>query len=240
VVVSAASAYQVGGGFLTGGRHALEEAICMQSTLYFSLQKAKHLAEVRQLKDKLDTPIHIPEKGAVLSPNVCVFRNRTATGYELLDRRNQVELDAVISMAMPNRNNRVCDSPVDNWPREVMQPIIIEKFVAVLQGAASIGATVLVVPDVGCGVFQNDPCDVGVAFRTAMERFPGVFEKIFLTGHIDFLQAAKPSNSAGPASHKLYSNIFSRPTSASSCESRSSSHSSWLSTPSRKSWGYFK
>ena len=31
-VVSAASAYHAGGGMMTGGRHALEEATCMQST----------------------------------------------------------------------------------------------------------------------------------------------------------------------------------------------------------------
>ena len=29
--------YHCGGGFMSGGRHALEEAICTQSTLYFSL-----------------------------------------------------------------------------------------------------------------------------------------------------------------------------------------------------------
>ena len=32
-VVNAASAYHAGGGFSTGGRHALEEATCMQTTL---------------------------------------------------------------------------------------------------------------------------------------------------------------------------------------------------------------
>merc|ERR1719343_1342972 len=45
-VVSAASAYHCGGGFLTGGRHALEEAICTQTTLYQSLadQRLRALA----------------------------------------------------------------------------------------------------------------------------------------------------------------------------------------------------
>ncbi|CAL1151394.1 unnamed protein product, partial [Cladocopium goreaui] len=37
VAVNAASAYQVGGGSTTGGRHALEEAWCISSTLYQSL-----------------------------------------------------------------------------------------------------------------------------------------------------------------------------------------------------------
>ena len=44
-VVSAASAYHAGGGMMTGGRHALEEATCMQSTLYRSLEKGIQLAK---------------------------------------------------------------------------------------------------------------------------------------------------------------------------------------------------
>merc|ERR1711963_645758 len=35
--VSAASAYNAGGAFISGGRHALEEAFCSQTTLYASL-----------------------------------------------------------------------------------------------------------------------------------------------------------------------------------------------------------
>merc|ERR1719456_162302 len=42
-LVQAASAYHAGGGFTTGGRHALEEAFCSQSTLYPSLEKAEQL-----------------------------------------------------------------------------------------------------------------------------------------------------------------------------------------------------
>merc|ERR1712093_225492 len=45
VAVNAASAYHLGGGFKTGGRHALEEAMCVQSTLYVSLLQAARLAE---------------------------------------------------------------------------------------------------------------------------------------------------------------------------------------------------
>ncbi|CAE8649100.1 unnamed protein product, partial [Polarella glacialis] len=40
-VVSAASAYHCGGGFTSGGRHALEEATCVQTTLFESLEKVQ-------------------------------------------------------------------------------------------------------------------------------------------------------------------------------------------------------
>ena len=45
VAVNAASAYHAGGGFSTGGRHALEEAMCVQSSLYESLERGVSLAE---------------------------------------------------------------------------------------------------------------------------------------------------------------------------------------------------
>merc|ERR1719369_2367284 len=66
-VISAASAYHVGGGFSTGGRHALEEALCMQSTLYKCLKSAWRQAGVSK-----GSP-YIPKDGAILSPDVEIF-----------------------------------------------------------------------------------------------------------------------------------------------------------------------
>jgi hypothetical protein len=45
VAVNAASAYHAGGGFATGGRHALEEAMGVQSSLYEALERGVSLAE---------------------------------------------------------------------------------------------------------------------------------------------------------------------------------------------------
>lgn len=42
-IVNAANAWTPGGGFITGGRHALEEALCCQSTLYAGLKKGADL-----------------------------------------------------------------------------------------------------------------------------------------------------------------------------------------------------
>merc|ERR1719183_3050422 len=44
-MVNAASAYHCGGGFLTGGRHALEEALCVQTTLYSSLEQMQRIVD---------------------------------------------------------------------------------------------------------------------------------------------------------------------------------------------------
>ena len=77
--VNAASAYHAGGGFTTGGRHALEEAMCMQSSLFLSLQKGMRLAEAAEtsapswVKPKVQRDgskwvPHLPDDGVLLSP----------------------------------------------------------------------------------------------------------------------------------------------------------------------------
>eukprot|EP00401_Gymnodinium_catenatum_P079270 CAMPEP_0117605946 /NCGR_PEP_ID=MMETSP0784-20121206/79456_1 /TAXON_ID=39447 /ORGANISM="" /LENGTH=325 /DNA_ID=CAMNT_0005409007 /DNA_START=122 /DNA_END=1097 /DNA_ORIENTATION=+ len=108
LAVNAASAYHSGGGFLTGGRHALEEAMCMQSSLYLSLQKAERLAH-SEADDVLGTT---PSgHGAVLSPAVEVFRGGSNEGYPFF--AEPVRLAGVASVAMFNKNPRMSDSPLD-------------------------------------------------------------------------------------------------------------------------------
>lgn len=47
---------------------ALEEALCLQSTWHLSLRRAAKLAELRQ------ESAHVAPQGAVVSPNVQIFR----------------------------------------------------------------------------------------------------------------------------------------------------------------------
>jgi hypothetical protein len=58
-IVNAASAYHAGGGFTTGGRHALEESLCMQTTLGKSLFAAADLARAK----KIEIPDHVRPSG---------------------------------------------------------------------------------------------------------------------------------------------------------------------------------
>eukprot|EP00928_Gymnodinium_smaydae_P039344 TRINITY_DN26896_c0_g1_i1.p1 TRINITY_DN26896_c0_g1~~TRINITY_DN26896_c0_g1_i1.p1 ORF type:complete len:1045 (+),score=195.32 TRINITY_DN26896_c0_g1_i1:159-3293(+) len=151
--VSAASAYQVGGGASSGGRHALEEAWCLSSTLYSSLQTL----------DATSTAQHIPDDSCILSPAVDIFRAQTDEGYQLLP--TPVPLAGVISVAMFNRNPSITDSPLDS-PAD--PATYVEKTRArlrsVVAASRELNAEVLVVPDVGCGVFRNDPALVGGCF----------------------------------------------------------------------------
>jgi len=192
VAVNAASAFHTGGGFQTGGRHALEEAMCVQSTLYASLKEAEsHAEKVGVCAERHVRPAqkrygenwlqHIPDDGVVLSPYVEVFRGGTNDGYAFEDA--VVVLDAVVSVAMPNCNDRMSDSPVDAHPEpQEYKAQLTRKWRAVLTAAANYTqADTLIVPDAGCGVFRNPPKEVGVAFGQVLrDEFPNRFNEIII------------------------------------------------------------
>mmetsp|Transcript_920 Transcript_920/g.1821 ORF Transcript_920/g.1821 Transcript_920/m.1821 type:complete len:502 (-) Transcript_920:26-1531(-) len=193
IAVNAASAYHAGGGFLSGGRHALEEAMCVQSSLFASLEKGVQLAEAagvavaswvrpaRRAQDGAEWLAHLPDDGALLSPQVEVFRRGTNDGYPFEDE--PVRLEAVVSVAMPNCNERMSDSPVDAQPEDADYMAQLEhKWRAVLTAAAYYTkATCLVVPDAGCGVFRNPPGKVGRALGQILRsEFVGRFEDVII------------------------------------------------------------
>jgi len=129
--VNAGSAYSSGGGFRNGGRHALEESMCVQSTLFLSLHEAAKQAKRAGLEaPPWATPIrkwqmHIPEDGAVLSPHVEVFRENFLQGYAFADEATSLE--AIVSMAMPNWNFRVADGPLDADCTSPISPILTDE-----------------------------------------------------------------------------------------------------------------
>lgn len=188
-VLGAASAYHPCGGFRTGGRHALEESMCVQSTLGVSLQRAVFLSRHGSMKVSSPPRVgkgwfcYIPENGAILSPHVEVFRTGSNQGYAFL--QTPQELAAVVSVAMPNKNPTVKDSPLDA-PSEAdeYKALLVSKFKVALGAAVLAGASKCVVPGVGCGVFKNDPGDVGSALADAVRwtLLGGKLEEVILAG----------------------------------------------------------
>lgn len=196
VAVNAASGYQLAGGFLTGGRHALEESMCTQSTLFFSLQQAAIRAAESNLCDAQGTRLHIPEDGAILSPGVEVFRQGSAQGYAAFENGGSLILDAVISVAMPNMNPNMQDCPMD-WRNKAQRERLVErKLRTVLQAASMMDAEVVVLPDVGCGVYGNLPELIGGAFGRVLSEFPYCFTEVAVVGSLQFFNAAVAN--AGP------------------------------------------
>merc|ERR1712139_700674 len=132
--------------------------MCVQSTPYSSLLKAARLAEdakvvapawVRPAQKRYGTDWlqHIPDDGVVLSPCVEVFRGGTNDGYPF--ENEAVALEAVISVAMPNCNTGMSDSPVDAHPESFeYQNQLRRKWRAVFTAASRYTyADTLVVPD---------------------------------------------------------------------------------------------
>eukprot|EP00931_Biecheleriopsis_adriatica_P076765 TRINITY_DN50440_c0_g1_i1.p1 TRINITY_DN50440_c0_g1~~TRINITY_DN50440_c0_g1_i1.p1 ORF type:complete len:665 (+),score=89.95 TRINITY_DN50440_c0_g1_i1:36-1997(+) len=202
--VNAASAYHAGGGFTSGGRHALEEAFCSQSTLYASLQQVQALwkkGETKGLYVNTEPGYqqHIPTDGCIVSPHVEIFRGNTDQGYFLHGRT--VPLAAVVSVAMFNKNRRVRDAPIDA-PEDAREyeDGVRKKFTAMLHGAALSGADAIIIPDVGCGVFQNDPKQCGRICGDVLFNYSSYFRRVVFTGKEEFYRAATEALHAACAS----------------------------------------
>lgn len=204
--VNAASAYSVGGGVLSGGRHALEESCCITSTLLPSLQQMhwdglQAMQQARTVKtpgSRWHPPAteerphtHVPVDGCIVSPAVEVFREASTKGYKFFDA--PVRLAGVCSVAMFNMNPRVSDSPCDA-PRDFQTYCdqVKQKFRAVVAGAIQLEAEVLVCPDVGCGVFANDPKVLGMLFGEVLKEPAGSkLKEVVLTGQVAFSETVK-------------------------------------------------
>ncbi|CAD7926786.1 unnamed protein product [Amoebophrya sp. A25] len=270
VALSAAAGYSVGGGSLTGSRHALEESWCLTTTLMKSLLHAEFQMAQRVRRrtgadvgsktnegreaalsvsasgpadasrgwgaSSTDTSSksnsnsatgmsqqqlaanpkiargrpykYLPTYGCVMSPRVEVFRKSAFEGYRFLAK--PVVLDGVVSLAAFNCNAAVSDSPLDapTDPAAYQLGLRRKWFVALATAAFTFQhdelgnaeadssipkAKVLVVPDIGCGVFKNPPEDVGAAFFDMLSKFfvqSGIFDEVILCGGKAFCDAA--------------------------------------------------
>lgn len=202
-IINAASSYHPCGGFRTGGRHAFEESMCVQTTLSLSLQHALWLSQ--QQPEPVRPPprvlmssgtkwfCYIPEDGVVLSPSVELFRGSYTTGYQFC--RTVTELTAVVSVAMPNRNPNVRDCPLDA-PTDVEEyrNLLCAKFSAALAAAGLANCTTVIMSAIGCGVYRNDPREIGRALGRALcslPRFHGIQEVVLVGVPAFFVEAVR-------------------------------------------------
>ena len=195
-VLNAGSPYKIGGSFAEGGAVEFEEMLCMVSTLQMSLRRASKMAAEHGVRaSKHARPVngkswdvHIPEYGAVLSPNVEIFRAGPEVGFPFLE--NPVLLASVITMAMPNCNQDLdepCDVPDS---AEEYQRHLFAKIACSLELAMAIRSRTLVVPALGCGRYLNDPSTVGkVLCEVFQSRFMTAFQEVHFLGEEDFLLA---------------------------------------------------
>eukprot|EP00397_Hematodinium_sp_SG-2012_P003721 GEMP01003729.1.p1 GENE.GEMP01003729.1~~GEMP01003729.1.p1 ORF type:complete len:1026 (+),score=158.52 GEMP01003729.1:71-3148(+) len=135
---------------------------------------------------------YLPVQGVVLSPDVELFRKTSTSGYAFMFERQK--LAGIISMAAFNRNSRIADSPVDApKDKEVYESQLTDKWRSALVGAIKLGCEVLIVPDVGCGVFKNDPALTGNCLNVVLRELHGHFREIILLGKDQFTVHARRS-----------------------------------------------
>jgi len=187
-LVSAGSAFSAGGGCRRGSRHAMEESLCVRSTLFQSLMAAETLQSSDE--DGAQLGRYIPQDAVILSRDVEFFRGSTTEGYPFWESVEQVA--AVITVAMPNCNSNVKDAPVDApRDRDAYVSMLKDQFSAVLAAAVRAQVRVLVIPDAGCGAYGNDATDVGSIFGdTLRQGYLHCFEEIHLVGQRAFADAA--------------------------------------------------
>lgn len=189
----------------------------MQSSLYVSLQQAEKMAHERAAAQPADHhPAHaapprdpqgeawfkhVPTGGAILSPGVEVFRGGTNDGYPFWEAA--VPLAGVASIAVFNKNERVRDSPLDAPPdtAEYMQDLR-NMWRSVFLSAEACGATTVVAPDAGCGVFRNDPEQVGTAFGEVLSEHTYGVSEVLVSGRRDFFTAVQAAAPAGACSQE--------------------------------------
>lgn len=204
-IVLAASPDRIGGNFLVGGQHGMEEEICARSNFYFSLQEAARLAAAAGICEPSGQPVHIPPDGTVVSPGVQIFRDSANRGYSPLSM--PVTLAAVLSISQLKRpcsqsssarrstNGRPASqgSSRSVSPRPCMIEYVQDirkKFETVLQAANNVRAEVLVISDSCCGD-STDPLMLGHAFGCALQTSRGQLLEVILTGSFEFQMAVR-------------------------------------------------
>ncbi|MNJ86151.1 hypothetical protein D3C87_36380 [compost metagenome] len=164
-VLNFASAKNPGGGFL-GGAVAQEESLARSSSLYASLTKDRTLYEFNRSQSTF-----LYSDYMIYSPEVLFWMDDNG---EFLEK--PVSVDVITSPA-PNKGAM----KQNNRPQEIDQieetfRVRIDKLFAL---AVSQKVECLILGAWGCGVFQNDPAQVAVYFKEALEnKYKGQFKLI--------------------------------------------------------------
>jgi uncharacterized protein (TIGR02452 family) len=149
VVLNLASERSPGGGWQNGAL-AQEECLCYRSSLYLSLH---------------DSYYPLSSLSAIYTPSVLILRDAMSRGHTLLGPTTQpanMPVTAVISVAALRRPQLTHDNK--SYRNEGQRAETKRKIRLVLNLAASLGHTKLVLGALGCGVFGNPPTEVATCF----------------------------------------------------------------------------
>ena len=165
LVMNFANAHHPGGGFLNGAK-AQEESLCRTSTLYKSLSSDKASEMYSYNNSHLNS---LDSDYMMLSPNVCVFRDRNC---DLLDTPYMV---SVFTIAAINKNGMA-----HNIPQNKIDDVMMERIRFFLMAAARNSYEHLILGAWGCGAFGHDAKTVAEYFREILidEKMIEFFETV--------------------------------------------------------------
>ena len=188
-VMNFANAFHAGGG-VTRGSGAQEECLCRTSTLYPLLYRKTLRDTFYKLHN--DRNSSKATDSLIYTEDVIICK----TDEDLPKRMPQedwVTVD-VITIAAPDlRDKSNIHAPLVNGGTYMNDAELfgyhVKRAIHMLTCAAAKGADILILGAFGCGAFQNNPEVVARAYKTALQEFPRLFEKI------EFAVYCPPGNS---------------------------------------------
>ncbi len=177
-VMNFANAVHPGGG-VRNGASAQEECLCRTSTLYAILNTKRLWEEFYDYHEALYTP---RASDTLIYTGGVIICKTDVDLPERLPANEWVTVD-VITVAAPdlrhksNRNAPLIGNGTYMNDAELFG-YHVKRAIHILTCAAARGADILVLGAFGCGAFHNDPEVVARAYKTALQEFPKVFDKI--------------------------------------------------------------
>ena len=177
-VMNFANAFHPGGG-VTKGSSAQEESLCRTSTLYPLLYRVTLRDSYYKHHHDVNTP---KATDSLIYTEGVVICKTDESLPKRMDPQDWVTVD-VITIAAPDLRSRSnVHAPLVGSGTYMNNAELfgyhVKRAIHMLTCAASKKADILVLGAFGCGAFQNDPNVVARAYKTALQEFPKVFDKI--------------------------------------------------------------
>lgn len=177
-VMNFANAFQAGGG-VTQGSSAQEESLCRTSTLYPLLYRKTLRDSYYAYHRTRNTP---KASDSLIYTEGVVICKTDEDIPERMAKEDWVTVD-VITIAAPDlRDSSNMYVPLTGNGSGMKDAELfgyhLKRAIHMLTVAAHKGADTLVLGAFGCGAFKNNPEVVARAFKTALEVFPKVFDRV--------------------------------------------------------------
>lgn len=188
-VMNFANAFHAGGGVVKGAS-AQEECLCRSSTLYPLLYRRTLRDSFYKHHHELNTP---KASDSLIYTESVIICKTDEDMPKRMPKEEWVKVD-VITIAAPDlRDKSNKYAPLVDGGTYMNNAELfgyhVKRAIHMLTCAAAKGVDVLVLGAFGCGAFENDPEVVARAYKTVLQEFPKVFQKI------EFAVYCSPSDS---------------------------------------------